>query len=304
MNNTFLQFVSMAQEAPSIRITMPEFDLESNVATCEAMPSPTCHPHNPVLRFTVAADGNREKITIVMTEENIDGGNWTDGAFVSRDQAGFYLELEFELAIQTIEPNAISEKVRQFLNLASAAKHIVITIPGSQIDHALATFTFSEATGEPINQVLRLAVNKNGWHAVVLTEEGLATGKWQGNTFYCEDSEGSAIQLQLLALSFIVPEANDESLDAGVNAIPKRDAVIELLGTLKDATENLDAETEILWRLLVSSVQQLDAPQLIALLDNVLARLDDTEDDTVDLLTMSLNDAQQAVQQLRQVGHI
>ena len=239
-----------------------------------------------------------------MTEENIDEGNWADGVFVSRDEAGFYIELEFELDNQEIESNAISEKVRQFINLARAAKQIVITIPGSQIDHALATFTFAETTGEAKNVVLRLAVNKNGWHAVVLTVEGLATGKWRGNTFYCEDSEGTAIQIQLLALSFIVPEANDETHDVGVNAISKRDAVIELLSMLKDATENLDAETEILWRLLVSSVQQLDGPQLNSLLDNVLGRLVDTEDDTVDLLTMSLNDAQEAVQLLRQVGHI
>ena len=83
--------------------------------------------------------------------------------------------------------------LNEFLELLSKAESVLV-------GKARATVFCAPLTGEPENQVVRLAWGENPEHSVKLTEEGVENGRFdpKTKTFKVFDDEGESCSVQLL----------------------------------------------------------------------------------------------------------
>lgn len=95
-----------------------------------------------------------------------------------------------------------AQAVQAFLELLSQADTVVAGGP------VLSSWETTEPTGEPDNELIRFSWEDN-YHcfSVVLTEAGIASGKWKGNAFLCLDSEGDEVEITLFKQVAIAPPA-------------------------------------------------------------------------------------------------
>lgn len=71
----------------------------------------------------------------------------------------------------------------------------------------LAVWEQEQVSGEPNNEVVKFTwVDDEGLvFSTKLTEAGIASGQWQGNTFNCQDHEGDDVSVELFTLHSLTP---------------------------------------------------------------------------------------------------
>ena len=92
----------------------------------------------------------------------------------------------------------------------------------------------TEPTGSPDNELIRFSwEDKDHFFSVVLTEGGIANGRWKGNAFVCEDSEDDEVEICLFKQTAIA-----QNQTQGTARI---DSAFETVNTLLDASGALDS---------------------------------------------------------------
>lgn len=97
--------------------------------------------------------------------------------------------------------SAIHSQISQFLGLLTSADIVVVDSP------ALTSWETTAVIGQPDNQIVRFSwVGDEGErYGVILTEEGVADGKWVGESFFCNDHEGEEVRISLYTQVSLTP---------------------------------------------------------------------------------------------------
>lgn len=86
----------------------------------------------------------------------------------------------------------VNPVVATFLSLLAQANAVVVDSP------VLSTWASIEPIGDAANEVVRFAwEDQDASFEIILTEGGIAAGKWEGDSFFCEDHEGDEVQISL-----------------------------------------------------------------------------------------------------------
>lgn len=98
----------------------------------------------------------------------------------------------------------INPRVTEFLKLLESAGAVNAGGP------LLSSWDIAEPNGENDNQVVSFSwVDDDGANfGYTLSEAGIAGGKWVGDCFFCEDTEGDEAQIRIFKLVAMVPDAN------------------------------------------------------------------------------------------------
>ena len=97
--------------------------------------------------------------------------------------------------------HTISSSVTAFLDLLSQADAVM-----ADSSPLLISWDVTEPTGSPSNELVRLRWEEGGQdYALVLTEEGIAAGRWQGDKYLCLDCEGDEVEISLNKLTPLKP---------------------------------------------------------------------------------------------------
>ena len=97
----------------------------------------------------------------------------------------------------------INPRVTEFLKLLESAGAVNAGGP------LLSSWDIAEPNGENDNQVVSFSwVDDDGANfGYTLSEAGIAGGKWVGDCFFCEDTEGYEAQIRIFKLVAMVPDA-------------------------------------------------------------------------------------------------
>lgn len=110
--------------------------------------------------------------------------------------------------------NKIDPIVATFLGLLAIANSIAVTD-----DVLTSTWEVSTPNGDPYNEVVCITWQDEGVDcSMKLTEGGISSGEWGGESFFCHDSEGDEVQLSLYNHVALVPQDSREA-DAGSEPI-------------------------------------------------------------------------------------
>ena len=111
-------------------------------------------------------------------------------------------------------PQAISPVVTAFLGLLSQADSVQVgSCP------LLSSWDVTEPTGSEDNELVRFCWEDDSLiYAIVLTEGGIAGGRWRGDSFHCLDDEGDEVKVALYKLRPLTPSSQERSTEESIEA--------------------------------------------------------------------------------------
>ena len=118
--------------------------------------------------------------------------------------AGMGLAADFGVKKMDMNTNTtIDPRVTEFLKLLESAGAVNAGGP------LLSSWDIAEPNGEDDNEVVSFSwVDDDGLgFGYTLSEAGIAGGKWVGDCFFCEDTEGYEAQIRIFKLVAMVPDA-------------------------------------------------------------------------------------------------
>lgn len=99
----------------------------------------------------------------------------------------------------------INQAVIAFLVLLGQANSVVADSP------VLSSWETHAPNGDPDNQVVKFTwEDTDGNYSLTLTEGGIASGQWGGDSFFCVDHEGDEVQITLYRNVTITPSTSDQ----------------------------------------------------------------------------------------------
>ncbi|VVP31390.1 hypothetical protein [Pseudomonas fluorescens] len=281
-SNNRNSFIRIASAACQVHLT-----LRSGLTACcpVQMNAPEPLVDHQVLELVW---GVHDRCVTVITEKGIDEGNWVGDAFHCNNNWGEPVVLQFiQMKVLTPEDEPstpIETALQQLLALAAdkpdlvAEKTVMASLSAAvaQGPKALMHFLFPA-----MYQVMRTLHQLN---VVAEEDEG-----YDWNTL----SPALEAVSEGLNAGYGTPLSFDDDDDAADEDLGLTPWIAEIQDFLKDyinRTDNLDAESELTWRLLTMSVQLHTRTQLDSFLDTLRARLLNDDDDLKDLSSMALED--------------
>jgi hypothetical protein len=230
--------------------------------------------------------GHQGRCATIITAKNIDEGHWVADAFHCKNCYGEMVMIEF-LQMKVLSPKAeppevIGEAILQVLAKAvddpelKEVNWIVRRLSAvlSQGPDAVMEFWFP-ATYKALKRLD--ALNQQSTE-----DEGY---DWETLTPALEAISESLSVGYGNQLANLGREDNDD-----LGLIPWTAEVLDVLKDYINRTDNLEAESELAWRLLTMSIQLLTGSQLDTFLDSLRSRLLNDDDDLRNLSSMPLVD--------------
>lgn len=229
--------------------------------------------------------GHQGRCATIITGTNIDEGHWVGDAFHCNNSWGEPVMLEFlkmkVLSPKEDTPTAIEDALLQVLAKAydnpelNEVKGVVgrLSVAVAQGPNAVMDFLFPAkyralSTLHKLNQQ---SAEDEGYDWETLTPALEAVSE--------SLNAGYGNQLSI-----------DDVADDDLGLIPWTAEILDFLKDYINRTDNLEAETELTWRLLTMSVQLHTRTQLDTFLDTLRARLLNDDDDLKGLSSMMLDD--------------
>lgn len=240
-----------------------------------------------VLQLTWGQQGRCETL---ITGQGIDEGHWVGDAFHCKNSWGQPVVLQFTqmkvLSPEVTPPAAIETALQQLVALAADNPDLVeekavmasLSAAVAQGPKALMHFLFPK-------QYLALRT----LHKLNQTSEEDQGYDWETLTPALEAISDS------LDAGYGTQQSIDDVADDDLGLIPWTGEILDFLKDFVNRTDNLEAESELAWRLLTMSVQLLTRTQLDSFLDTLRARLLNDDDDLKTLSSMPLEDILQQI---------
>jgi hypothetical protein len=234
--------------------------------------------------------GVQDRCVTVITEQGIDEGNWVGDSFHCNNNWGEPVVLQFiqmkVLSPEDAPPAVIESALQQVLALAANNPNQVeekavmanLSAAVAQGPKALMNFLFPAQylALRTLHQLNQIAEENEGYD-------------WETLTPALEAISDS------LDAGYGTQQSIDDVADDDLGLIPWTGEILDFLKDFVNRTDNLEAESELAWRLLTMSVQLLTRTQLDSFLDTLRARLLNDDDDLYTLSSMPLEDILQQI---------
>jgi hypothetical protein len=273
-------FIRIAAAACQVRLT-----LQSGLTACCPVQLNASEPlvDHQVLELVW---GEQDRCVTVITEKGIDEGNWVGDAFHCNNNWGEPVILQFiqmsvltpvwtpEVAIETALQEVLAQAAGNPDLIEVKALVARLSAAVAQGPKALMHFLFPKQylALRTLHQLNQTSEEDQGydWETLTPALEAVSEG-WKAG-YGTQQSIG------------------DDGEDEDLGLIPWTGEILDFLRDYINRTDNLEAESELTWRLLTMSVQLHTRTQLDSFLDTLRARLLSDDDDLKDLSSMSLED--------------
>ena len=230
--------------------------------------------------------GHRGLYATLITKQGVNEGNWVGDSFHCKNNLGE------PVVIQFIQTNVLTPGWTPQVAIETALQQVLAQAAGNpgliEVKALVARLSAAVAQGPKALMHFLFPVQ---YHALrTLHQLNLQSEEDQGYDWETLTPALEAVSEGWKAGYSTQQSIGDEGEDEDLGLIPWTGEILDVLKDFINRTDNLEAESELTWRLLTMSVQLHTRTQLDSFLDTLRARLLNDNDDLKDLSSMPLED--------------